>query len=285
MNGQTKKKTRLQQTWERMLRQQEMREKPYQFISPESDTLWFKTPNERALYRSRIEKLSSPGSKLDVMKDQNLLNLATQPTREDSLMYDRLHPGEKSIFPEKEKYDFKKAREQRYAYLVSKASKGQASQEELNELARLRQYKYAPKEGKKGKSSSDKQKEYINRMKEAENILSATKKEGTEWDAPIVPKYSEDLRDIAKQTQAAYADSVFFLREADRLQKSGLDITPGQLSRTVAEGTAIASELMNQWQNGELDVPREELEAMINERLKPLNMDLDDVIYFSRKGK
>jgi len=295
MNGQTKKKTRLQQAWERMQREKSLRERPYQFVSPEGDTLRFKTPNERALYQSRMQKLLSPKSQVEEMEAQNLFNLATQPTREDSLMYDRLHPGKKSIFgeEEEEKWDPEKAAEHRYWHLAIKASKGTASKKELSELAKLRQYRYAPKSGKsdKGKSLSDKRKEFAGRIKGAENTLGAKIKVGEERDPegqyrPVYgPKYSEALRDEATRTQSAYSDSLFYLNEAERLQKEGLDITPGQLKRTIDEGTAIATELMNQWQSGELDVPRAELEAMINERLKPLGMDLDDVDYFSRRGK
>lgn len=244
------------------------------------------------LERVGVLKQPTPEQQLKTQQAQNLLNLAAKPTRADSVQYDMLHPGKKSIFSPEKEYDPKQAYHDRYWGLAIKARDGKASKEEIAELAKMHERIY--RDTKSRESLGKKRERYEKKLKWAEDVLSATRDIKKGYKTIKEPKYSEEFRDIAKQTKKMYADSVFYLNESERLRSQGIDISSGELSEKVEQGVAIKDQILQQYKSGELQklLPqmtpeglRRHLEQYIDEQLQPLGIDLEDIDYFTRRGK
>ena len=259
-----------------------------------------------AAERHGILKKKSASELVKERKAANLLALgSTGVTKADSLEYNRLNPG-KDIFKKPEDDDKTTPKEQfdnEFYRLSILVVKGKATPEQKAQLSKMRELRYAPKTVAGKKKPSDKMGEYTKKIKSAEDILSAETKTGEGWDLDKEtgqmnkmdikePKYSDQMRAAATQTQSAYTDSVYWLKETNRIRKAGgPDFNPQELNMRYEQGRAIRDSIIAQYENGELDemfshVQPEHrikyLEKYINQKLDPLDMDNDDIEYFGR---
>lgn len=158
-------------------------------------------------------KQLTPEDQLKQARAQNILNLTVNPTRQDSVMYDRLHPGEKSIFPQpKGQEDILKEKTAQLNYNKSlldyQSKQKEAESQNFDDVAKKRS-------------------EYYKKISEAQDILNKTVKtkktdeEGFEFEDEK-PAFDYKTRHSASKTVSAYSDSLRTLGMVEQLRNKGI---------------------------------------------------------------
>jgi len=255
----------------------------------------------------------TPEQQLKEKKDQTRLNLATNPTYQDSVDFNRQNPGKKSIFPEqKQTYSFtlpqtgekittdsestylsglqkagilkspekpktnKQLYDDRYYGLLLKSKSNKLSSKERAELSKMQSDKGSKKDNEKSYEQLVKEWE---KMGDIENTAVETGEIDPNTKQPMTkPFYPESARNIAgSKVDEAEQE----LKWRDISQETGI---PVDQAKTVYEqGKATILPIMQDYKDKKLPYTPEGLKQVLNEKLAQFGIDYEDLLEFDKR--
>ena len=158
----------------------------------------------------------SPEEQLKQAKAQNVLNLTLNPTHQDSVMYDRLHPGEKSIFPQpKSEEDILKEKTTKINYQKSllelQKKEKEATEEKTDDLTKERSRLFG--EISKTQDIVDKTKK-VSQIDEKGDYVEEVEK----------PTFSYKQRQQAKAATESYTKRLQMIDLTEKLRNQGIQL-------------------------------------------------------------